>query len=56
MPKKEDYTPIHILPTMDEVGVFPQEARDVAQEAIGENLARVKISGRRGHSPGRREI
>ena len=34
----------NIVPTMDEVGVFPQEAADVAMQAIKDGVARVQIS------------
>ncbi|HQE25328.1 MAG TPA: malic enzyme-like NAD(P)-binding protein, partial [Candidatus Atribacteria bacterium] len=54
--EKRGIHPDNILPTMDEVGVFPQEARDVAQEAIRENLARVKISGEEAFSRAERDI
>lgn len=36
-------SPDNILPTMEEPGVFPQVAADVAMQAIRENLARVNM-------------
>jgi malate dehydrogenase (oxaloacetate-decarboxylating) len=36
--------PDNIIATMDEAGVFPQEAADVAMQAIKEGLARVEMS------------
>ena len=41
---------------MDEVGVFPHEAKDVAQEAIRENLARVEISQEEAFSRAEKDI
>ncbi len=37
-------TPDNIIATMDEPGVFPYEAADVAMQAIKEGLARVELS------------
>jgi len=34
----------NIVPTMDEAGVFPQEAADVAMQAIKDGVARVQIT------------
>jgi malate dehydrogenase (oxaloacetate-decarboxylating) len=34
----------NILPTMDEVGVFPQEAADVALQAIADGVARMEMT------------
>jgi len=42
--EKRGITPDSIIPTMDEVGVFPQEAADVAMQAIKDGVARVHLS------------
>ncbi|MFA4851743.1 MAG: NADP-dependent malic enzyme [Bacteroidales bacterium] len=42
--EKRGITPENIVPTMDETGVFPQEAADVAMQAIKDGVARVTIS------------
>jgi len=34
----------HIMPTMDDVGVFSEEAADVAEQAVKEGVARVNLS------------
>jgi malate dehydrogenase (oxaloacetate-decarboxylating) len=42
--EKRGIDPDNIIPTMDEAGVFPFEAADVACQAVKEGLARVEIS------------
>jgi len=42
--KNGKLSPEYIIPTMDETQVFPQEAADVAMEAIKEGVARVQMS------------
>lgn len=42
--EKRGITPQSIIPTMDEVGVFPQEAADVAMQAVKEGVARIELS------------
>ncbi len=42
--EKRGITPDNIIATMDETGVFPHEAADVAMQAIREGLARVKMT------------
>ncbi len=42
--EKKGLGPEYIIPTMDEIAVFPQEAADVAMQAIRENVARVSLS------------
>ena len=37
-------TPDNIVPTMDEAGVFPREAADVAMQAIADGVARVNMT------------
>ncbi len=34
----------HIMPTMDDVGVFSEEAADVAEQAVKEGVARINLS------------
>lgn len=41
---KRGINPENIIANMDEVGVFPQEAADVAQKAINEGLSRVSLT------------
>ena len=42
--EKKGLGPEYIIPTMDEIAVFPQESADVAMQAIRENVARVPLS------------
>ena len=42
--EKRGITPDNIIATMDETGVFPKEAADVAMQAIKEGLARVEMT------------
>jgi malate dehydrogenase (oxaloacetate-decarboxylating) len=42
--EKKGMSPEHILPTMDEADVFPQEAADVAMQAIKDGVARVQLT------------
>jgi len=42
--EKRGISTTSIVPTMDEVGVFPQEAADVAMQAIKDGVARVKLT------------
>ena len=42
--EKRGITPENIVPTMDEFGVFPYEAADVAMQAIKDGVARVILS------------
>jgi len=42
--EKRGINPENIVPKMDEVGVFPQEAADVAMQAIEDGVARVKLT------------
>lgn len=41
---KKGLSPDYIIPTMDEVEVFPAEARDVAMQAISDNVARITMT------------
>ncbi|HNW97187.1 MAG TPA: NADP-dependent malic enzyme [Bacteroidales bacterium] len=42
--ERRGINPENIVPTMSEAGVFPEEAADVAMQAIKDGVARVKIS------------
>jgi malate dehydrogenase (oxaloacetate-decarboxylating) len=42
--EKRGINPDNIIPTMDEHGVFPQEAADVAMQAIKDGVARRKLT------------
>ncbi|MDR1278292.1 MAG: NADP-dependent malic enzyme [Treponema sp.] len=42
--EKRGITPDNIVATMEETGVFAQEAADVAEQAIKEGVARIKLS------------
>jgi malate dehydrogenase (oxaloacetate-decarboxylating) len=42
--EKRGITPDNIIATMDEAGVFPHEAADVAAQAVKEGLARVELT------------
>lgn len=42
--EKRGIDPENIVPTMDEAGVFPHEAADVAMQAIEDGVARIEIT------------
>lgn len=42
--EKRGIDPENIVPTMDEAGVFPEEAADVAMQAIRDGVARIELS------------
>ncbi len=42
--EKRGINPDNIVPTMDEASVFPQEAADVAMQAIKDGIARVEMT------------
>jgi malate dehydrogenase (oxaloacetate-decarboxylating) len=46
----------NILPTMDEVGVFPQEAADVAMQAIADGVARISLSRQEAYDLAKHDI
>ena len=46
----------NIVPTMDEVGVFPQEAADVAMQAIEDGVARVIITKEQAYAQAQKDI
>ena len=54
--EKRGLHPDSIIPNMDEVGVFPHEAADVAQQAIKEGLARRIISQEEAFSQADKDI
>ncbi len=54
--EKRGITPDSIIPTMDEVGVFPQEAADVAMQAIKDGVARIHLSYDEVYSRTRKDI
>jgi len=39
--RKKGFSPDYIIPTMDEADVFPEEAADVAMQAIKDGVARI---------------
>jgi malate dehydrogenase (oxaloacetate-decarboxylating) len=41
--ERKGIDPEHIMPTMDDVGVFSEEAADVADQAVKEGVARVNV-------------
>lgn len=42
--ERRGLSPTYIIPTMDEAAVFPQEASDVAMQAVQDGVARVLLS------------
>jgi len=42
--EKRGINPDNILPTMEEAGVFPNEAAEVASQAIADGVARVSMN------------
>lgn len=42
--EKRGITPENIIPTMDEATVFPEEAADVAMQAIKDGVARIEMT------------
>ena len=42
--EKRGLSPDYIIPTMDEAAVFPQEAADVAMQAVADGVARVPLA------------
>ena len=42
--EKQGINPDYIMPTMDEAGVFPHEAADVAMQAIADGVARITLT------------
>ena len=41
--EKKGIDPEHIMPTMEDVGVFSEEAADVAEQAVKEGVARINL-------------
>jgi malate dehydrogenase (oxaloacetate-decarboxylating) len=54
--EKRGINPDNIIANMDEADVFAQEAADVAQQAIAEGVARVKLSWEEVHSRAKTDI
>ncbi len=48
--------PLNIVPTMDEAEVFPQEAADVAMQAIKDGIARITLSHEEAFKMAQRDI
>lgn len=46
----------NILPTMDEIEVFPQEAADVAMQAIEDGVARIELTWEEAYSKAKQDI
>jgi malate dehydrogenase (oxaloacetate-decarboxylating) len=42
--EKKGIDPDHIMPTMEDVGVFSEEAADVAEQAVKEGVARINLT------------
>ena len=54
--EKRGIDPENIVPTMDEVGVFPHEAADVAMQAIKEGVAGINITREEAYTKADRDI
>lgn len=48
--EKRGISPENIIPTMDEAGVFPNEAADVAMQAIKDGVARIEMTKEEAYS------
>ncbi len=46
----------NILPSMDEVGVFPQEEADVAMQAIADGVARIELTWQQAYDTAKADI
>jgi len=53
--EKRGINPDNIVPTMDEASVFPQEAADVAMQAIKDGIARVEMTWDEAFNKAKRE-
>ncbi|MBN1433870.1 NADP-dependent malic enzyme [Candidatus Fermentibacterales bacterium] len=53
---RRGFTPYYIIPTMDEADVFPEEAADVAMQAIEDGVARVEKTREQLLKEARRDI
>ncbi|MGC9315528.1 MAG: NAD(P)-dependent malic enzyme [bacterium] len=54
--EKRGIDPENIVPTMDEAGVFPHEAADVAMQAIKDGVARIEISRQEAYDKAEEDI
>ena len=54
--EKKGIDPDNIIPTMDDIGVFPQEAADVAIQAIEDGVARIKLSWDEAYAQAKKDI
>lgn len=54
--EKRGISPENIIPTMDEAGVFPNEAADVAMQAIKDGVARIKITREQAYTKAETDI
>ncbi|MGC9337258.1 MAG: NAD(P)-dependent malic enzyme, partial [Candidatus Cloacimonadia bacterium] len=54
--EKRGINPDNIVPTMDEAGVFPNEATDVAMQAIRDGVARREISEQEAYKKAKHDI
>ena len=54
--EKRGINPDNIIPTMDETGVFPTEAADVAMAAIKDGVARVPITWQEAYDKAEKDI
>lgn len=54
--EKRGINPNNIVPTMDEAGVFPYEAADVAMQAIKDGVARIEMSYEEAYDKAKKDI
>ncbi len=54
--EKRGINPDNIVPTMDEAGVFPHEAADVAMQAIEDGVARIFLTSEEAYETAQRDI
>ncbi len=54
--EKRGINPENIVPTMDEAGVFPFEAADVAMQAIEDGVARMKMTYEEAYNKAEKDI
>jgi len=54
--EKRGINPENIVPSMEEAGVFPEEAADVAMQAIKDGVARVIITREEAYEKAKKDI
>ncbi|MCD4820170.1 MAG: NADP-dependent malic enzyme [Candidatus Cloacimonetes bacterium] len=54
--EKRGIDPENIVPTMDETGVFPEEAADVAMQAIKDGVARIEFTWEEAYNKAKKDI